>query len=42
MVFHLIVNSMVAMLDLSEGRGPEDPEGLDGGLHPLSGIMDNA
>ncbi len=32
---------MVAMLDLSGGRGPEEPEGQGGGLHPLSALMDN-
>ena len=41
MVFHLIVNCMVAMLDLSGRRGREDPEGSGGGLHPLNAVMDN-
>ena len=41
MVFLLIVKCMVVLLDSSAGRGPEDPEGRGGGLHPLSAIMDN-
>ncbi len=41
MVFHFIVKCMVAMLDPSGGRGPEDPKGRGGGSDPLSAIMNN-
>ena len=41
MIFHFLVGYMVAMLDLSRGRGSEDPEGRDGGLHPLGAIIGN-
>ncbi len=41
MMFHLLVSYMVAMQDLSGGRGLEGPKGRDGGLHPLSAIIAN-
>ena len=41
MMFYVLVSYMVAMLDLSGGRGHEDPEGRDGGLHHLSAIIGN-
>ncbi len=39
MMFHLPVSYIVAILDLSGGRGLENPKGRGGGLHPLSAII---